>query len=80
MDEIDQLYQRATHESENGNPIEAARLYREMIKLLRHDERKAAFYLLAANANVDAGRFEEAIDDCHSALSVEPTSAAPGDV
>jgi tetratricopeptide (TPR) repeat protein len=74
FDLISKLKDEASRESDCGRYIEAAHLYRELVTLLPPHETKARalHILLAATAFIDARNYDEAIDDCRCAISIDP--------
>src|SRR4051812_38767491 len=69
-----ELSDEAERASDAGQYAEAARLYRQVIELIPLDdiEGRIIYHMLAAGAHVDARKYDEAIDDCRCAISLNP--------
>jgi tetratricopeptide (TPR) repeat protein len=75
MNTIDLMYDRARWETKQLHFSIAADLYRQIIDKLPFGRARVPFHLLAAEANLDAGREREAIDDCHAAIAIDSHSS-----
>lgn len=73
MHEHEDLYYCAKKAVGNGQHLEAAQLYRKLAREVPADK-QPLFWLLAAESHNDAGKVEDALADCRSAIARAPNS------
>src|SRR5260370_34059888 len=71
---IVELSDQAKRASDNGHYADAARLYRKVANLIPFTEveGRIIYYLSAAQAHIESHMYDEAIDDCCCAISLNP--------
>ena len=75
MNEPTSLYEAAKQESAQGRHVQAAELYRRVAEFADLGQKRATFYLLAADSWLEAEAYNEAIADCRAAIQVDSKSA-----
>jgi tetratricopeptide (TPR) repeat protein len=75
MNHIVELSDEAKRVADSGHYADAAKLYRKVVDLIPVDEVewRIIHYLAAAAAHLDARIYDEAIDDCRCAISLNPS-------
>jgi tetratricopeptide (TPR) repeat protein len=78
MNHIVELSDEAKRVADSGHYADAARLYRKVVDLIPANEVewRIVHYLAAAGAHQDACMYDEAIDDCRCAISLNPDDMA----